>query len=71
MAQRYDLRIEQRFTDSPLTADQVDKREEVRRLALEFATRLSELCPSSPELTQAVNHVDVATMLANASLARH
>lgn len=71
MTQRYDLRLEERFTYHPPTPDQIPKYEEIRRLGLEFAARLSELCPSSPELTHAVNHVDVAVMLANAALARH
>lgn len=67
----YHLNLEDRFTHHPPNAEQIPKYEDVRARALEFARFLTETCPSSPELTRAVNAVDEAVMLANAAIARH
>lgn len=71
MAQ-YDLRLEERFTHHPPKSDaDIERYKAVRAGGLVFATLLAEMCPSSPELTLAVNAVDDAVMKANAAIARH
>ena len=67
----YDLRLNDRFTDHDVDSDQVDRMAAVREAGLLFAVKLAELCPSSPELTLAVNDIDHAVMKANAAIARH
>lgn len=66
----YDLDLENRFSYHPPTGDQPQRYEQIRAGGKEFAELLAELCPSSPELTRAVNAVDEAVMLANAAVAR-
>ncbi|MEC4016096.1 Acb2/Tad1 domain-containing protein [Streptomyces sp. H27-D2] len=67
----YDLDLENRFTHHRPHGDQAERYERLRAGGREFAELLAELCPSSPELTRAVNAVDDAVMLANAAVARH
>ncbi|MFE2941047.1 hypothetical protein ACFXKG_18580 [Streptomyces sp. NPDC059255] len=67
----YGLDLENRFTYHPPVGNQPERYEQIRAGALTFAELLAELCPSSPELTRAINAVDEAVMLANASIARH
>jgi len=67
----YDLRLEERFTYHPPEDGDVQKYQAVRAGGLLFANLLAEMCPSSPELTLAINAVDDAVMKANAAIARH
>lgn len=67
----YDLNIAHRFTYHPPHGDQPERYERLRAAGREFAELLAELCPSSPELSRAVAHVDEAVMNANAAIARH
>jgi ketosteroid isomerase-like protein len=67
----YGLDITNRFTFHPATPATVPVYERIRAAGLEFAQLLAELCPSSPELSRAVAHVDEAVMNANAAVARH
>ncbi|MFJ2174318.1 hypothetical protein ACIOHE_15570 [Streptomyces sp. NPDC087851] len=67
----YNLDLENRFTYHPPVGDQAERYEQIRAGGRTFAELLAELCPSSPELTRAVNAVDDAVMLANAAIARH
>ncbi|NGO70505.1 DUF7681 family protein [Streptomyces boncukensis] len=67
----YDLDIPNRFTYHPPQGDQPERYERLRAAGREFAELLAELCPSSPELSRAVAHVDEAVMNANAAIARH
>lgn len=67
----YDLNLTERFVYHAPTPEQIPRYEEIRVLARTFAQRLAELCPSSPELTRAVNALDETVMLANAAIARH
>ncbi len=67
----YNLSIPHRFTYHPPQPDQPERYERLRAGGREFAELLAELCPSSPELTRAVNAVDDAVMLGNAAIARH
>lgn len=66
----YDLDLENRFTHHPPGPDQPAQYEKVRAGGLALAKLLEEVCPSSPELTRAINAVDDAVMLANAAIAR-
>lgn len=63
--------IETRFTYHPPCGDQAERYGLIRDYAKQFAFRLAECCPNSPELTKALNHLDIAVMLANASIARN
>ena len=67
----YDLDLTNRFTYHPPEPGQPERYERVRAGGLALAELLVEMCPSSPELTRAVNAVDEAVMLANAAIARH
>lgn len=67
----YSLDLENRFTYHPPQPGQAERYEQIRAGGLALARLLAELCPSSPELTRAVNAVDEAVMLANAAIARH
>ncbi|QQN79723.1 Acb2/Tad1 domain-containing protein [Streptomyces sp. XC 2026] len=67
----YDLNLDNRFTYHPPHGDQAQRYERLRAAAKEYAEVLVELCPSSPELTRAVNAVDDSVMLGNAAIARH
>lgn len=67
----YGLDIANRFTFHPAQGDQPERYERLRSAGREFAQLLTELCPSSPELSRAVGHVDEAVMNANAAIARH
>lgn len=67
----YDLRLDDRFIYHPPTDGQVPRYEAIRAAGREFAELLADLCPSSPELTLAINAVDLAVMQANAAVARH
>jgi len=62
--------IVRRFTYHAPTPAQVPKYEEIRDRARDFALFLHETCPGGPELDEAINHVDLAVMRANASIAR-
>lgn len=50
---------------------QVEKYEAIRAKGLEMALLVYDSCPSSPEMTTAVRHVENAVMWANAAIARH
>ncbi|MFF7023065.1 hypothetical protein ACFY97_18930 [Streptomyces klenkii] len=67
----YDLDIPNRFSYHPPTGDQPQRYERIREAGQRFVQLLAELCPSSPELSRAVTHVDEAVMNANAAIARH
>lgn len=67
----YDLDIANRFTYHPPRQEQVELYERLRAGGQEFAELLAALCPSSPELSRAVAHVDEAVMNGNAAIARH
>ena len=63
--------LENRFTYHSPQGTQPVKYEEIREIALNFATRLNELCPESREKSLAITHLEDAVMWANASVARH
>ncbi len=42
----------------------------IRLMGLQFAKTIRDICPVTPWTTRAINHVDEAVMLANASIAR-
>ena len=45
--------------------------ETIRACGLDMATKLTQLCPNSPELVRAINSVQESVMLANAAIAIH
>jgi hypothetical protein len=65
----YDLR--KCFTYHAPHGNQLEKYTEIRATALEFALRLSELCPDSRELSLAITNLESAVMWANAAIARN
>lgn len=68
----YDLRLVERFTyHPPKDKDQIERYGSIRGAGLEFAKLLDSVCPSSAELTNAINMIDQAVMWANASIARN
>ncbi len=67
----YGYDIENRFTYHPPKEDQPQRYERIRAQAKELAKTLAECCPGSPDLTKALNHLDITVMLANASIARN
>jgi len=67
----FDLRLDERFTFHPAKGDQAERYECVRENGRMTALALSGLCPASPELTMAINHIDQAVMWANAAIARN
>jgi hypothetical protein len=66
----YGLDLQNRFTYHPPRDGQAERYGQIRTGGLALAQLLADLCPSSPELTRAVNAVDEAVMLANAAIAR-
>ncbi|MFE7128967.1 hypothetical protein [Streptomyces sp. NPDC057617] len=67
----YDLNIQTRFTYQPPQPGQPERYEQIRAAGRAFAELLAEQCPSSPELSRAITHIDEAVMNANAAVARH
>lgn len=65
------LRLDDRFRQHAADSGKLVKYDRIRLAGRQFAELLAELCPSSPELTLAVNSVDLAVMQANAAVARH
>ena len=63
--------IERDFTYQAPKPDQVPRYEHIRDQARQFAGELVEACPTSPELTIALERVSEAVMWANAAIARH
>ena len=60
-----------RFTYHPPTESQQLKYTEIRGRALDFAERLVQLVPASPELSTALTKLDELVMHANAGIARN
>lgn len=63
--------LKNRFTYHQPKAGQAKKYTQIRAFAHEYATLLVNLCPQSPELIRAIDKLEEAVMLANASIARH
>lgn len=57
------------FTHHPPHSNQVERYEDIRKMALGFANHIFENCPESPERTTAVNKLREVVMWANASIA--
>lgn len=62
--------LETRFTYHPPKAGQETYYEDIRSMAMDFATHLIEVVPQSRELSLAIIHIEDAVMWANAGLAR-
>lgn len=67
----HDLRIGNRFTYHAPKGDQVERYKSIRDNGKATAMIFEDLCPASPELTMAINHIDQAVMWANAAIARN
>jgi hypothetical protein len=63
--------LENRFTYHGPTGDQPERYKKLRESALHFARMIVEQCPSSPERSTSLTHLDAAVMFANASIARN
>lgn len=63
--------IKNRFTYHSPKPKNVPKFEKIREAARDMAVLLVDLCPTSPELTEALNKLDETVMYANASISRH
>jgi hypothetical protein len=61
--------LEKWFTYHPPKGDQAKRYEQIRTAALEFATLVVGLTPSSADQTVAVRHIRDAVMCANAAIA--
>jgi hypothetical protein len=60
-----------RFTHHRPTDAQVPLFHQIRTQALDYARTLVALCPPSPELHRALDHLDETVMCANAAIARN
>lgn len=63
--------IVNRFSYHPPKSGQAVKYEGIRSLALEYALKLSEICPPSRELATAMTKLDEVVFFANAAIARN
>lgn len=63
--------IDHRFRYHPPTPSQARIQGLIREQARSYAYLLVDLCPESPERAAAIDALDTAVMLANASIARH
>jgi hypothetical protein len=63
--------LESRFTYHAPEGDQAKRYEMLRSEALVFARLIVHSCPSSPERSTALTHLDAVVMFANAAIARH
>lgn len=62
--------LQNRFTYHPPQPGQPELYEDIRRLGLDLALRLSTACPQSRELSLAYTHLEQTVMWANAAIAR-
>ena len=62
--------LDTRFSYHPPDEWQVERYQEIREAAREFADLLTRYCPHSRELSVAMTHLDSVVMFANAAIAR-
>ena len=65
------LDLANRFTYHAPKNGQVDRYQQIRDAAHDFAKLLNDQCPESREKSLAVTHLEDAVMWANAAIARH
>ena len=63
--------IQKNFTYYSPSAVQVEKYDELRQQAKEFAQTIDQLCPNSREKSLAITKLEEVVMWANASIARN
>lgn len=68
---KHDEDLEKRFTYHPPKEGQPETYSTIRSYALNYAYYLKNTCPSSPELSLAITHLEELVFWANASIARH
>jgi hypothetical protein len=59
-----------RFTYHSPVGSQPEKYEQIRNIALRFATFIDQVCPDSREKSSAITALEESVMWANASIAR-
>lgn len=64
-----DHEINEQFTYHRPTGDQPQRYEQLRAKAKELAFLIRDLCPATPERTEAINRLRESIMWANASIA--
>lgn len=64
-------RLENDFTYHPPKGDQIERYQQIRDKAKEFAMLVVTLAPASRECSLALTHIDSASMFANAAIARN
>ena len=62
--------LSNRFTYHAPVGDQVERYQELRSKALEFALVVEGFCPESREKSLAITHLEEVVFWANASIAR-
>ena len=65
------LRIEHDFTYHAPTGDQVERYQQLRDKAKEYAYLIIDLSPTSREQSLALTHLETATFFVNAAIARN
>lgn len=63
--------MDRRFTYHPPTGEQKELYSAIRHIARDMAMCIRDLCPDCHEKQVAIDALDVATMMANAAIARH
>ena len=63
--------IENNFTYHAPKGDQLERYEQIRRFAREFAHTINNFCPDSREKSIALTNLETAVMWVNASIARN
>lgn len=69
--EEYQKRITNNFRWHPPKGDQPARYEQIRRMAMLFATEINVACPDSREKTLALTNLEQCMMWANASIARN
>jgi hypothetical protein len=63
--------LKNRFKFHPATTDErIDNHENIRRMCLELAIKLDDMCPDGRELSLAVKNLEYVMFWANAAVAR-
>jgi hypothetical protein len=63
--------LENRFTYHAPKGDQVKRYQDIRNACYRAAQTIDDLSPESPEKKKAIHHLEMATMWANAAIARN
>ncbi len=64
-------RLDNDYTYHPPLPGQLERYQEIRKQARDFAGKLVKMVPQSRELSLALTYLEQATMIANAGIARN